>query len=260
MGISLNCFLSGCSFVPHGPNYISKYISLSPYALPKRFILPCLAPAALHYTSPPPPSPPMSSETRRLLEAAMALSQLLSMHAIPHAFHGSVLTAVMSDSPRCDVRPSLSFAPSPSSSAGDLLHRRGWSHAPFPPRPSSGRKQRIFHHDTFTMEQSVEALPLDMSPPCNTRLHSLHATYRRFIPAVEVSSHLFEARAPCSSIFACIPDRNLACRRARSSATRHIHDHEVKGHSLFDPLRVCPRQTQGLVDASPHPLAARSLG
>jgi hypothetical protein len=177
--------------VPHGPNYISKY---TPYALLKRFILPCHAPAALHYTSPS-PSPPMSSETRRLLEAAMALSQLLSMHAIPHAFHGSVLTAVMSDSPRCDVCLSLSFAPSSSSSTGDLLHRRGWPHAPFPPRPSSGRKQRIFHHDTFTMEQSVEALPLDMSLPSNPRLHSLHATYRRFIPAVEVSSHLFEARA-----------------------------------------------------------------
>ncbi|KAH0834724.1 hypothetical protein J3R83DRAFT_10274 [Lanmaoa asiatica] len=44
----------------------------------------------------------MSSDTRRLLEAAMALSQLLTMHAIPHAFHGSILTAVISDSSRCD--------------------------------------------------------------------------------------------------------------------------------------------------------------
>ncbi|KAG8216374.1 hypothetical protein J3R82DRAFT_6456 [Butyriboletus roseoflavus] len=56
----------------------------------------------------------MSSDTRRLLEAAMALSQLLSMHTIPHAFHGTILTAVMSDSPRCDVRsPSLPSHPPP---------------------------------------------------------------------------------------------------------------------------------------------------
>jgi len=43
------------------------------------------------------------SETHRLLEAANALSQLLRSHSIPHAFHGSILTAVVSDSPRCDV-------------------------------------------------------------------------------------------------------------------------------------------------------------
>ena len=41
------------------------------------------------------------------------------------------------------------------------------------------------------MEQPVEALALDMVlTPCNSRLHSLHVTYRRLIPAIEVSLHL----------------------------------------------------------------------
>lgn len=44
------------------------------------------------------------SDSRRLLEAATALSQLLRQHSIAHAFYGSILTAVLSDSPRCDVR------------------------------------------------------------------------------------------------------------------------------------------------------------
>ncbi|GLB39094.1 hypothetical protein LshimejAT787_0602560 [Lyophyllum shimeji] len=37
------------------------------------------------------------SETRRLLEAAAALSNLLRASNIPHAFYGSVLTAVLSN-------------------------------------------------------------------------------------------------------------------------------------------------------------------
>jgi hypothetical protein len=43
------------------------------------------------------------SDSRRLLEAANALSQLLRQHSIAHAFYGSILTAVLSDNPRCDV-------------------------------------------------------------------------------------------------------------------------------------------------------------
>ncbi|KAJ7868599.1 hypothetical protein B0H14DRAFT_3084061 [Mycena olivaceomarginata] len=40
------------------------------------------------------------SETRRLLEASAALSHLLRANGIPHAFYGSVLTAVLANSPQ----------------------------------------------------------------------------------------------------------------------------------------------------------------
>ncbi|KAL6301438.1 hypothetical protein BKA93DRAFT_818981 [Sparassis latifolia] len=41
-------------------------------------------------------------ETRRLLEAAAALSQLLRARGVPHAFYGSVMTAVLSNAPLAD--------------------------------------------------------------------------------------------------------------------------------------------------------------
>ncbi|KAJ7154594.1 hypothetical protein C8R46DRAFT_960636 [Mycena filopes] len=46
------------------------------------------------------------SETRRLIEASAALSQLLRAQGIPHAFYGSVLTAVLANSSHTDARPS----------------------------------------------------------------------------------------------------------------------------------------------------------
>ncbi|KAK0496480.1 hypothetical protein EDD18DRAFT_1074318 [Armillaria luteobubalina] len=42
------------------------------------------------------------SETRRLLEAANALSTLLRARGVPHAFHGSVLTACLANQPQSD--------------------------------------------------------------------------------------------------------------------------------------------------------------
>ncbi|KAF9260584.1 hypothetical protein L218DRAFT_871966 [Marasmius fiardii PR-910] len=42
------------------------------------------------------------SETRRLLEAARALSRLLTTTNVAHAFHGSVLTAVFANLPHSD--------------------------------------------------------------------------------------------------------------------------------------------------------------
>ncbi|KAF8555488.1 hypothetical protein OG21DRAFT_896290 [Imleria badia] len=95
----------------------------------------------------------MSSETRRLLEAAMALSQLLSMHAIPHAFHGSILTAVMSDSPRCDEIY--------------CIVEGGPTH------PFRRVRQAVANSEYFTTTHS----------PWSNRLH---ATYRRLIPAIEI--------------------------------------------------------------------------
>ncbi|TDL22061.1 hypothetical protein BD410DRAFT_866125 [Rickenella mellea] len=42
------------------------------------------------------------SETRRLLEAATALSHTLTAASIPHAFHGSLLVAVLANLPTCN--------------------------------------------------------------------------------------------------------------------------------------------------------------
>lgn len=43
------------------------------------------------------------SETRRLLEAAHDLSQLLRARGVPHAFYGSVFAATLSNAPQSDV-------------------------------------------------------------------------------------------------------------------------------------------------------------
>ncbi|KAI6003006.1 hypothetical protein BKA83DRAFT_673948 [Pisolithus microcarpus] len=93
------------------------------------------------------------ADTRRLLEAANALSQLLHSHSIPHAFHGSILTAIVSDSPRCDEIYCIVD---------------GGSSHPF------GRvRQAVAGSDLFTITNS----------PWSNRLH---ATYRKLIPAVEI--------------------------------------------------------------------------
>ncbi|KAF9494807.1 hypothetical protein BDN71DRAFT_1392695, partial [Pleurotus eryngii] len=42
------------------------------------------------------------ADTQRLLQAAAALSQLLTSRGIPHAFYGSVFTAALSSSPQSD--------------------------------------------------------------------------------------------------------------------------------------------------------------
>jgi hypothetical protein len=43
-------------------------------------------------------------ETRRLLEAACALSYALRAQGVPHAFHGSLFVAVLMNNPQADVR------------------------------------------------------------------------------------------------------------------------------------------------------------
>ncbi|KAG8216375.1 hypothetical protein J3R82DRAFT_6457 [Butyriboletus roseoflavus] len=59
---------------------------------------------------------------------------------------------------------------------------------------------------------------------CNSRLHSLHVTYRRLIPAIEVSSHLFVARQPCSPIsqIEILPAGEHGPRRLDTSTTMNI--------------------------------------
>ncbi|KAG1779385.1 hypothetical protein EV702DRAFT_97885 [Suillus placidus] len=101
------------------------------------------------------------SDSRRLLEAANALSQLLRQHSIAHAFYGSILTAVLSDNPRCDEI--------------FCIVEGGSTH------PFRRVRQAIVGSEHFTTTHS----------PWSNRLH---ATYRQVIPAVEVSisEHIFD--------------------------------------------------------------------
>jgi hypothetical protein len=59
-------------------------------------------------------------ETRRLLEAANTLSHALRAHGVPHAFHGSLFVAVLTNSPQADVRLSRRSS-SDGTVFGDLI-------------------------------------------------------------------------------------------------------------------------------------------
>ncbi|KAJ3504757.1 hypothetical protein NLJ89_g7771 [Agrocybe chaxingu] len=90
-------------------------------------------------------------ETRRLLEAAAALSALLRDAGIPHAFYGSVLTAVLADSPFSDA----------------IEGGQNQTH------PFRRTRDAVSGSDDFTITHS----------PWTNRLH---VTYRRPIPVVEI--------------------------------------------------------------------------
>ncbi|KAL4247238.1 hypothetical protein ABKN59_008732 [Abortiporus biennis] len=92
-------------------------------------------------------------ETRRLLEAAAALSQLLRSAGVPHAFHGSVLNAVLSNSPHTEEI---------------FCIVEGGSVHPF-------RRVR----------QACAGNP-DVTTTPSPWTNRLHAVYHRFIPSIEI--------------------------------------------------------------------------
>jgi len=93
------------------------------------------------------------SETRRLLQAAAALSQLLHASAIPHAIHGSIFTAVLANSPESDEI--------------FCIVEGGQNH------PFRRVREAVSVSEDFTTTHS----------PWSNRLH---VTYRRLIPAIEI--------------------------------------------------------------------------
>ncbi|KAF8632179.1 hypothetical protein AX17_004919 [Amanita inopinata Kibby_2008] len=95
------------------------------------------------------------SETKRLLEAASALSQLLQIRGVPHAFHGSVLTALLANSPLSDEIFCIVEA--------------GQSHL----HPFRRVRDAISGNEDFKATHS----------PWTDRLY---VTYRRSIPAIEI--------------------------------------------------------------------------
>ncbi|TFK41454.1 hypothetical protein BDQ12DRAFT_645914 [Crucibulum laeve] len=95
------------------------------------------------------------SETRRLVEAATALSQILRDNGIPHAYYGSVLTAVLANSSHSDEI--------------FCIVEGGQSQA----HPFRRVRDAVTGSEDFTTT---------LSPWTNR----LHVTYRRLIPAIEI--------------------------------------------------------------------------
>jgi len=93
------------------------------------------------------------SETRRLLETASALSLLLRANGIPHAFYGSVLTAVLANRSHSDEI--------------FCIVQGGQTH------PFRRVRDSVANSEEFTTTHS----------PWTNRLH---VTYRRPIPAIEI--------------------------------------------------------------------------
>jgi len=94
-------------------------------------------------------------ETRRLLEAATALSLILQNASIPHAFHGSVLTAVLANTPLSDEI--------------FCIVEGGQNQA----HPFRRTRDALSGNEDFSIAHS----------PWTNRLH---VTYRRLIPAIEI--------------------------------------------------------------------------
>jgi len=92
-------------------------------------------------------------DTRRLLEAASALSHIFRAHDVPHAFYGSLLPAVLSNSPHSDEIFCIV--------EGGQIH------------PFRRVRDAISHSEVFTTTHS----------PWTNRLH---VTFHQLIPAVEI--------------------------------------------------------------------------
>jgi hypothetical protein len=94
-------------------------------------------------------------ETRRLVEAAAALSLLLRNRGIPHAFYGNIVSAVLANSPWSDEI--------------SCIVQGSQSHA----HPFRRTRDAVAGNEDFTVTHS----------PWTDRLH---VTYRRLIPAIEI--------------------------------------------------------------------------
>lgn len=83
-----------------------------------------------------PCSPPPMYETRRLVEAASALSALLQARGVPHAFYGDVLISLLANQPLAAVRSLVAgrrtflmlFL------SANFMHRARWDPTPVPAR------------------------------------------------------------------------------------------------------------------------------
>ena len=143
-------------------------------------------------------------ETKRLLDAAAALSSVLKDKGIPHAFYGSVLRAVVSNSPFSDASrfssPEIILT---NYTPGDFLHSRiKPASAPSVSQSSRShiRKCRL-RCNSFTLDGPVGStlhVHLLLSLFISFRLH---VSYRRPIPSIEASTFVNGLRSDCSYQF-----------------------------------------------------------
>src|SRR5712671_5276562 len=185
-------------------------------------------------------------ETRRLLEAASALSHALRAHGVPHAFHGSLFVAVLTNSPQADVRTS----PRPFPSLGralafcDLIAAQeifciveGGSAHPF---------RRVRHALTGNADLSITPSPwsnryslMPLPSPALARSllkfapRSLHVKYNRCIPPIEV----FALSAPQQQLGVLSPP--ISAFRSRSWQRESLA-RAASMRSRWPPSTVCP--------------------
>ncbi|KAJ4479371.1 hypothetical protein J3R30DRAFT_3477798 [Lentinula aciculospora] len=95
------------------------------------------------------------TETRRLLEAASALSRLLVASRVSHAFYGSVFTAVLSNAPQCEEIYCI---------------------------VEGGQQQS----HPFRRVRDAIAASEDFSTTLSPWTNRLHVTYRRPIPVIDI--------------------------------------------------------------------------
>ena len=137
-------------------------------------------------------------ETQRLLDAASALSMHLRERGIPHAFHGSILTAALSKSPFGDA----SVFPSSCNMFSNLCL---WCYRRFYAWSKGARTTRIHFVGSRRPFLGMGTLLLLLLPGqigwyrllVNTRflwliiVCRLHVTYRQPIPSIDVSGFEF---------------------------------------------------------------------
>lgn len=136
------------------------------------------------------PLPPMH-ETRRLVEAASALSAFLQTRGVPHAFHGDILISLLANQPLASVRLFVAehrtFLTVCFPQQISCIVQGGTPH-PFRLVRDALRSAEDFSitpspwSDRFECS-SVLPLPLSSS---STPLCRLHVKYHRFIPPIEV--------------------------------------------------------------------------
>ena len=130
-------------------------------------------------------------ETRRLLEAAAALSQLLRAAGVPHAFYGSVFNAVLTNAPHADVSLSSwdyrsrllkSIRKSTVLLRGVIIYIHSGEYVKRAPEaPTSLRHPHLGAAGTHRILQFASYFSLKLYPTSR-----LHATYHRLIPAIDV--------------------------------------------------------------------------
>lgn len=150
----------------------------------------------------PPTSPRLTTsetmEVPRLVQAAAALSIVLNNKGIRHAFHGSVLPALLAKNSCSDVSvilvrmTKLLLIFDPYTQEIFCIVETGSNHT----HPFRRVRDAVAGNDDFTVNHStftnrlVRSAFVHRVQFSHIPMFRLHVVYRRPIPAVEVSTHL----------------------------------------------------------------------